>query len=127
VPFCSAEPALSVACVRQDECVAGEPNELPQDIDERLWIHVAGCDGCDYLWGNAHTYPGRMEAYCPHKRRDFAVSKYQVTDASPEARMWIEGFLRGNEPPPPQAEDMRPAWRSLIKVFHRSGRWEQPD
>lgn len=99
--------------------------QLPEDVDARLWIRTTGCPEQDYIFGNPHTFPGRMEAYCPHQRRDFSVSKNEVTDASPEARLWIDGFLRGNQPKPPEEEGLLPVWRSLVEIFHRTGVWEQ--
>jgi hypothetical protein len=100
---------------------------LPEDIDARLWIQTSGCAGRDFIWGNPHTFPGRMEAYCPHQRRDFSVSKREVTDASPEARLWMDGFLRGHEPDAPEDEDLLPVWLNSIKIFHLMGVWEQPE
>lgn len=101
--------------------------DLPEDVDQRLWILTGGCSGRDFLWGNPHTFPGRMEAYCPHQRRDFSVSLNEVTDASAEARIWIAGFLRGNAPSPPEDGDVQQLWRTSIQTFHRTGVWEQPE
>jgi hypothetical protein len=107
--------------------VSDQSPDLPEDVDPRLWIRTGGCTEQDFVWGNAHTFPGRMEAYCPHQRRDFSVSKNEVTDASPEAGLWMDGFLRGHEPEPPQDKGLLPVWRTAIKIFHRSGVWEQPE
>lgn len=96
---------------------------LPDDVDERLWIRTARCEGQDFLWGNSHTFLGRMEAYCPHRQHDFSVSKYEVTESSSEAAMWMEGFLRGNEPSPPEDDDATPAWLAEYAEFHRTGDW----
>ena len=101
--------------------------QLPEDVDARLWIRTRGCAKRDFVWGNAHTFPGRMEAYCPHQQRDFSVSKDEVVDASPEARLWMDGFLRGHEPEPPEDEDLLPVWLRSIKTFHRTGVWEQQE
>jgi hypothetical protein len=101
--------------------------DLPDDVDERLWIRTSGCADRDFVWGNAHTFPGRMEAFCPHHRRDFSVSMNDVTEASAGARIWMAGFLRGNEPPPPEGDDLRQVWRTSIQAFQRTGVWEQSE
>jgi hypothetical protein len=67
-----------------------------------------------------------MEAYCPHERRDFSVSMNEVTEASVEARIWMAGFLRGNEPSPPDADGLEQVWRTSLQTFRRTGVWEQP-
>src|SRR3954471_12780616 len=82
--------------------MAETARHLPDDLDERLWIRTSGWHGRGFLGGSSHTFRGRMVAYCPHHGRDFSVSKYEVTEASTEASLWIEGFLRGNEPGPPE-------------------------
>ena len=100
---------------------------LPEDVDDRLWIRTAACSSPDYLYGNPHTFPGRMEAFCPHRSQDFSVSRGEVVEASAEAELWIDGFLRGNEPPPPDDEDLEPVWRHHVDAFHRTGEWPQPE
>lgn len=80
--------------------VANEQPDLPADIDARLWIRTAGCDSPDYLFGNPHTFRGRMHAYCPHRNQDFAVSQDEVIESSSEASIWIDGYLIGNEAGP---------------------------
>jgi len=68
-----------------------------------------------------------MEAYCPHQRNGFSVSMNEVTEASPEARIWMAGFLRGNEPSPPEEDDLQQVWRASVQAFRRIGVWEQPE
>jgi hypothetical protein len=105
-----------------------EPSgNLPDDLDERLWIRTAGCDERDFLCGSSHTFPGRMQAYCPHQRHDFSVSKYEVTEASAESALWIEGFLRGNEPVPPEDDDGVDEWRASREAFYRTGDWPRSE
>jgi hypothetical protein len=100
---------------------------LPDDIDERLWIRTAGCGERDFLWGSSHTFPGRMQAYCPHERQDFSVSKCEVTEVSSESSLWIEGFLRGNEPGPPEDDDGLDEWRTFREAFYRTGEWPRSE
>ncbi|BBH17736.1 hypothetical protein Back2_20230 [Nocardioides baekrokdamisoli] len=97
--------------------------ELPEGIDPSLWIRTAGCGWADYLFGNPHTFPGRMHAYCPHQRRNFAVSMSEVLDASTEARYWIVGYLHGNEPERPEGGDEDRRWLSDREAFHAGGDW----
>jgi hypothetical protein len=72
---------------------------LPRDIDERLWIE-RGCPGRDFLFGNCHTFAGRMAAYCPPTAKDVCVSIDEIRAMSDEATLWVAGFLAGNESDP---------------------------
>jgi hypothetical protein len=42
-----------------------------------------------------------MSAWCVAAGQEISISKSDVIDASAEAQIWIDGFLRGNEAPPP--------------------------
>jgi hypothetical protein len=95
--------------------------------DLRLWITTAGCPERDYLWGNPHTFPGRIEVYCPHQGRNFAVSTFEIVECAPETQIWIAGYLRGNEPEPPEDDDLLPVWLAQIGEFHDTGIWPQAD
>jgi hypothetical protein len=68
-----------------------------------------------------------MGAFCPHQRRDFSVSTNEVTEASAEARIWMTGFLRGNEPSPPEEDGMLQVWRSSVETLRRTGIWDRAD
>jgi hypothetical protein len=76
-----------------------DDQQLPTDIDARLWID-RGCQGHDFLFGNCHTFPGRMAAYCPHQANDVCVSREEIRSMSEESALWIAGFLVGSEPGP---------------------------
>ncbi len=99
--------------------------------DQRLWFLHKGCTGKHYLIGNPHTFRGRMWAWCPVHRRTVFVSKSEIESCSPEAEYWIQGFLAGNEPPPPLDEHGDPAfdspeyarWEAEIRLFHHTGFW----
>jgi hypothetical protein len=105
---------------------------LPADIDQLLWIRTLVCEGPDYLFGNPHTFPGRMSAYCPHHQTDYSVSRSEIVDCSTEARWWVVGFLVGNEPPPPRDPDGEYVpttdrryrrWLDAARRFHEKGDW----
>jgi hypothetical protein len=108
---------------------------IPEDLDPLLWIEIEGVEGRCYLFGNPHTFRGRMYAYSEVLASDLAVSKSQISARSPEARYWIEGFLTGNEPSESDAlgdsEDDDPEirfrrWQELALDFRRSGTWRGP-
>jgi hypothetical protein len=108
---------------------------VPPGFDPELWIEVEGFDGRCYLLGNSHTHQGRMLAWIEHLGVVASVSKYEITDSSESARLWVEGFLHGNEPDPATflgidevavglLADDDPAtrrWRTALSEFHRSG------
>jgi hypothetical protein len=105
------------------------------DDDPRRWIVVPWCGRRDYLHGNPHTRRGLMAAYCPHDERGYSVSKADIVEMSTEAAAWVDGFLRGNEPPDPlgenglEAGDDHPAyraWRAGTERFHETGQWPVP-
>lgn len=103
------------------------------EFDEKLWFTMGDCcSGRHYLLYNPHTFVGRMGAWCPLKKVQFCVSKSEVEECSSEARYWIEGFLKGNEPDAPlddfgdyvPDEDPRfKRWRENIKQFSLNGHW----
>jgi hypothetical protein len=76
-----------------------------------------------------------MTAYCPQKSESFIVSMLEIVETSDEARIWVAGFLAGNEPEgnrmygeqffefaddDPQVE----RWREALRLFRRTGAWE---
>lgn len=112
-----------------DEPAAPEPN-----VDATLWFIPSDCEGKHYLLGNPHTFRGRMSAWCPTKRTGYCVSASQIRDASPEARVWVAGFLAGNEPRPPQDFDDQTnfgsaeyaRWVEQVESFRLTGTWNPP-
>ena len=104
-----------------------QDGELPDYVDPNLSFEMHGHPGRNFLIGNPHTFPGRMEAYSVAERRSFAVSLDEMTNLSPAARAWISGFLSGSEPGPPEfagdehAEAVEDAWRAAVLLFERSG------
>jgi hypothetical protein len=101
--------------------------------DERLWFLHRGCTGRHFLLGNPHTFPGRIYGWCGIKKRSFFFSKSEIEEASPEAIIWIEGFLAGNEPEPPKNSEGEvdfesheyKLWLHMVEVFRQSGAWSK--
>jgi hypothetical protein len=111
-----------------------DPNEL--QVDEALWFvspcRASGGNDRHFLVANPHTHRGRMSAWCRTGKRAFAVSKGEMLECSDAARVWIAGFLTGNEPEPPTNADGdalhpdEPAmirWYREIELFHETGVW----
>jgi hypothetical protein len=108
---------------------------LPDDVDTRLWVEIEGVEGRCYLFGNNHTFTGRMCACSESLETDLGVSKRQITASSEEAQYWVQGFLVGNEPSEVEAlgddEDDGPEvrfsrWQEMCADFRRSGVWLEP-
>ena len=113
-------------------------------LDHRLWYVDVRCGGRDYLTGNPHTFPGHVAAFCPHIESGWTVVVSEIVEMSPEARIWLDGFLAGNEPSPPTedaelAEDATPqdrldvygdgetkhaAWQAAVRRFRTTGEWD---
>jgi hypothetical protein len=108
------------------------PPGLPDDIDPELWFECAHHPGeRDYIvrepW---QTFPGRIHAWCQKRQVSFRVSKVQMPDKVPTAtRYWVDGFLIGNTPRQPVADDFDDpavvAWRSKVEQFLVDGVWPQ--
>jgi hypothetical protein len=114
--------------------------EIPDDVNPNLAFFSKRCQGDDYLFDSGWlTFSGRMSAFCPHDpdSPDYRVSKYELPEELPEAtRYWVEGFLTGNLPLPPDAawddEDNEQSalmrrWRMLASQFRRIGWWPNPE
>lgn len=93
----------------------------------------------DYLVANAHTFPGRITAFCRQKKGSpyYYVSASTVLEGCSEAaRRWVQGFLAGSEPEPPRDEagdllgDDHPAsraWRAKALAWASTGEWPDDD
>jgi hypothetical protein len=72
-----------------------------------------------------------MMGWCPNKRGSFFFSLAEVEESSPMARIWMDGFLCGNEPPPPLGEsgaidfasDAYKRWLRSSSSFRVTGTW----
>jgi len=109
-------------------------DDLPDDIDPTLWIRCSRSGGEDYLVeGNPHTFPGRMSAFCPHLAHlYYNVSIVEVEESSPEARLWMRGFVAGSEPDSPldsegyeldEADPKFEAWEAARPGYLETGYW----
>ena len=104
---------------------------VPDAIDQDLVFWIDGFPGRNFLLGHSHTFPGRMAAYSEVEGRGFSVSKYEITSMSESARSWVEGFLAGTEPSPPEylgTGDIRGIqWETAMVEFRTSGRLPMVD
>jgi hypothetical protein len=104
-------------------------------INDKLWFRTSHCSGKHFILGNPHTDHGRIYAWCPKKQTGFCVSKLEITSLSKESKYWIEGFLSGNEPEPPDESDISSTqdyfksrkykkWEKAIAEFKETGYWK---
>jgi hypothetical protein len=77
-----------------------------------------------------------MSAWCVAAGQEISISKSDVIDPSPEAQIWIDGFLSGNEAPPPVLDDSTPGevverieadWDERRRRFRETGVWTEED
>jgi len=96
--------------------------DLPSDVDPRLRIVLVWDGEVAYLTGNSHTRRGRMSAY-HESGHDITISKSDILEASEAAAIWVDGFLAGSEPPPPEAgkEEDEPAWYQERRIYRETG------
>ena len=68
--------------------------------------------------------------------QEVCISKSEVIDPSAEVQIWIDGFLRGNEAPPPIVDDSttdevvkraETDWYERRQRFRETGVWPEPD
>jgi hypothetical protein len=104
----------------------------PPEFDEALWFLDEECTGKHYVLGNAHTFRGRIQAWCPTKEKSFFISSSEISECSRETKYFIRGFLAGQEPAPPvddQGHLLPPededfcAWRHATAQFRDTGLW----
>jgi hypothetical protein len=114
----------------------GADTDVEQDdepaLDPDLWFTSEHCDGRHFILGNAHTFRGRLSAWCPSKKRHFAVSKSEIVGCSRETTYFVNGFVSGQEPDVPLDEEgdrLRPdspdyqAWARASELFKLTGSW----
>lgn len=99
--------------------------DIPPDIDEQLWIVRKSASERGFIEGSCHTFPGRFSVWFPSDGRSVCVSKFEVAESSPEADRWIEGFLHGCVPPPPEDSSQEAAWSKDRDEFLATGDWRQ--
>ena len=101
--------------------------------DPELWVTSDYCPDRDWLIeGNAHTHPGRLAIWCPHRGGGYNLSRDEIRETSVAGRYWIRGFVVGNEPNSPLDDDGFPidetsadyqAWESARLEYLRQGVW----
>lgn len=104
---------------------------LPESVNPQLWFTSPLCGGRDYLAEvNPHTFPGRLEAFCPHESRSYSVSLADLVGASRECLIWAQAFVVGNEPDPPNGPGIapedhpgHPAWKAGCLQYQKTGYW----
>ena len=70
--------------------------------DDRIWVRLKSrwTPDPNIRWridGNAHTHRGHFWVSALDETVTRTVNATDVVDASPEARLWLDGFLRGQE------------------------------
>jgi hypothetical protein len=107
--------------------------ELPAGQDNRLWLVLKSYPGKSLIFGNAHTFPGRMLAWNIEAGAYVKFSKSDILDSSELSKAWLSGFLAGSEPsitdvagkagepsPDPDEEDVR-RWEAVVARYRESG------
>lgn len=96
--------------------------DLPSDVDSRLRVVLKRDMGVAYLTGNSHVLRGRMSAF-HESGHDITIEKSDIEEASEAAAIWIDGFLAGSEPPPPDYghEEDEPAWYEERARYRETG------
>jgi hypothetical protein len=103
-----------------------------KEYDVKLWVELDHCLGQHFILGNPHTFKGRIDVYCPSKNIDFCLSISEIQQMSVESEYWIKGYLRGNEPDPPEEYDEESTveyfqssrykrWEEIVQNFRRTG------
>jgi hypothetical protein len=104
-------------------------------LGDALWVTLtdAWSDGARrwVIGGNSHTHPGRFTVYATVDGEDMSltVSIDAVADASPEARIWLDGYLCGYEPdpydfapdPPERTDEDDRLWLEYTQLHYRQG------
>lgn len=107
---------------------------LHPDFSVERWVRVDGFDGRLLLGYNPHTHTGRIGVWSTALGHGVFISAAEVSDASPEAQAWIDGYLAGGEPGPagmfgreiyklPDSDPKWDRWRDAVKRFRASGYW----
>ena len=103
-------------------------------FDTSLWFRHLGCTGKHYLLGNPHTVTGRLWAWCPKEECSFFLNRADIGVLSKAADYWIQGFLHGVEPNPPEGDDGTTdfqskdyqRWQTACRNLQATGVWKAP-
>ena len=98
-------------------------SELPAEVNQELEFRSGDCEGRHFLIGNCHTFPGRMNYWCDRRQRTLCVSRSEMTWLSETAAAWVDGFLAGSEPRPPESDDAHEEeqWQRAREHFRSTG------
>ncbi len=102
--------------------------------DTEMWVESDGFGHCR-LDGNAHTFPGRISAWSETLGTWVTIDRRDIREASPEAWVWIDGFLTGSEPEfheflglepdevdfVPQEDASWPRYQAVLEEFRQTG------
>ena len=97
-------------------------SDQPDFVDTRLLFFVRDNPGRHYFIGHPHTFRGRIEAW-NEEGYSLSVSKSEITEMTDAAAIWLDGFLAGSEPPPPETDDgeTQRAWEILRATYRATG------
>ena len=98
------------------------PSHVPDGVDSHLWVRLS-TDETGYLVGSCHTFPGRMSVIVPSDDRARCISKADIVACSDEASYWIQGFLNGSVPLPPDDLAEETDWLARRASFLETGEW----
>jgi len=83
------------------------------------------------LHGNPHTFPGRFSVLWESTGQTHVTSLSDLADMSPQSKVWLAGFLCGNEPEPFEVlgldsdaeltDQDYELWRRQLHEFRQSG------
>lgn len=77
-------------------------------------------EGEGVLVGSAFTHIGRF--WVEFEDYGLFTSKCEIESASPEARAWIDGYVAGSVPQPPENPEALQRWREEKSKFEADGR-----
>jgi hypothetical protein len=109
--------------------------KLPEGFDEELWVEAEGYNERLYLGSNPHLItPGRIGAWSPEHRSDVRISKSDILSASGRARLWLDAYFVGSEPPiefmfgdevddAPDYPSKYERWQEACRNYRRTGDW----
>jgi hypothetical protein len=97
-------------------------SSVPDGVDPQLRVHLS-TNETGYIVGSCHTFPGRMSVIIPADDHARCVSKSDITDCSDEGRYWIQGFLNGSVPSPPDDPAEETSWLARRASFLETGEW----
>lgn len=96
---------------------------LPSDVDPALWFETESCGRHYLVDGNAHTFPGRMWAFCAKNDIYTRVDRSEIGQCSLAAAYFIRGYLSGNEPEPPRSGTVTCSPTTSRGCVRGGGRW----